>query len=90
MSATDAGCSTFCLAAGGLGNVVFCTHCSVVTVSLQSVSIRFELAAFSELARMLAQARAALVCAASEAGPLPAEADAEPSQGLAPAASLRH
>lgn len=54
-------CSMLPLAASAFGHVVLCINCGVVTLTVQSLSIRFELTSFDQLAVMIAEARAVLV-----------------------------
>lgn len=66
------------LASSPLCHVSACPGCGVVHLSLPSLTLRFEPAAFHEVARLLGQASAAL------AGSSPAEALAEPLESEAP------
>lgn len=61
MSINHQHCPKLSLAASDIGHVTICPSCNVITVTVQSVSLRFEPPAFDELARMTGQARAALL-----------------------------
>lgn len=81
MSNEHQNCRMLPLASSHLGNVAVCPNCGVLTVTIQCVSIRFEAPAFDELARMLGQARAALLrhaVACNGDGPELAEATEAP------------
>lgn len=50
-------CQHFEIAYSSVGEVMICPDCNVVHVSLQNMSLRFELEAFRSLAQMLDQAQ---------------------------------
>jgi hypothetical protein len=56
-SKTQSACQHLNIANSQIGEVMICPDCGVVHVSMQSVSMRFELSAFAELAKMITQAQ---------------------------------
>ncbi len=63
-SATQAVSSNACqhlsIANSKIGEIMICPECGVVHLSLQSISMRLDLDAFSELAKMVRQAKATI------------------------------
>jgi hypothetical protein len=53
-------CQHLSIAHSKVGEVMICPDCGVVHVALQSISMRFDLEAFTELATMLARAKATI------------------------------
>lgn len=59
-SSSDSTCQHLSIANSKIGEVMVCPDCGVVHLSMQSMSIRFDLDAFAELAKMIKQAKATL------------------------------
>lgn len=53
-------CQHLNIANSKIGEIMICPDCGVVHLSLQSISIRLDFDAFSELAKMVKQAKATL------------------------------
>lgn len=53
-------CQHLNIANSKIGDIMICPECGVVHLSLQSISVRLDLDAFSELAKMVKQAKATL------------------------------
>jgi hypothetical protein len=59
-SNSGSACQHLNIANSKIGEIMICPDCGVVHLSLQSISIRLNLDAFSELAKMVKQAKATL------------------------------
>ncbi|MFZ6800466.1 hypothetical protein [Undibacterium sp. Di24W] len=53
-------CQHLSIANSKIGEIMICPECGVVHLSLQSISMRFDLEAFGELAKMVRQAKATI------------------------------
>jgi hypothetical protein len=53
-------CQHLSIANSKIGEIMICPECGVIHLSLQSFSMRLELEAFAELAKMVSQAKATL------------------------------
>ena len=60
-------CQHLALAHSKVGDVMICADCGVVHLALQSISMRFDMDAFSELSRMLGRAQTAIEMAQEKA-----------------------
>ncbi|MBI3712537.1 MAG: hypothetical protein HY253_06200 [Burkholderiales bacterium] len=60
-------CQHLAIAHSKVGDVMICADCGVVHLALQTISMRFDMDAFSELARMLGRAQTAIESAQEKA-----------------------
>jgi hypothetical protein len=60
-STTNSACQHLSIAQSKIGEVMVCPECGVVHLALQSISMRFDLEAFNELATMIGQAKATII-----------------------------
>lgn len=60
-------CQHLAIAHSKVGDVMICADCGVVHLALQSISMRFDMEAFSELSRMLGRAQTAIESAQEKA-----------------------
>jgi carbonic anhydrase len=59
-TSTKSACKHVEIATSALGEVVICPDCGVVHVSMQSVSMRFDMDAFQVLSQMMSKAQAVI------------------------------
>lgn len=81
-SSTNNACQHLSIANSKIGEIMICPECGVVYLSLQSISLRLELEAFAELAKMVKQAKATIEQAqkfSSDPTSQPKQADGLPS-----------
>lgn len=60
-------CQHLAIAHSKVGDVMICADCGVVHLALQSISMRFDMEAFSELSHMLGRAQTAIESAQEKA-----------------------
>lgn len=73
-------CQHLAIAHSKVGDVMICADCGVVHLALQSISMRFDMDAFSELSRMLGRAQAAIELAQEKAQEKMRERSPSPTQ----------
>lgn len=64
-STTKSACKHIEIATSPLGEIAICSDCGVVHLSMQSVSMRFDMDAFQVLSQMMSKAQAVLAQAKS-------------------------
>ncbi|MBC3875912.1 hypothetical protein [Undibacterium flavidum] len=88
-SGSNNACQHLSIANSKIGEIMICPECSVIHLSLQSISIRLDLDAFSELAKMIKHAQATIEQAQEQAQKFSSN-QANPSNDLHDADPLAH